>query len=410
MAGLLHIQEPGPDAGGPSWASFLELGFRPLYLVGASWALLSLLLWICLPQSLSGPLPGVFWHMHEMLWGFVATIAVGFLLTAAANWTGITPLAGRPLGGLLLLWLLARVGLLWPSSAAFVLGAVAELLFFVLAAGAVGRCIFKARSRRNYGVPVLMLGLGLADAGFLWAVWQGEFSLLLARFYSGLLCMAVIALLIVRRVTPFFAMRAVPGLTIPLHVQSGRWQLGAGVVAIVMVMLGWSWGAALALAVAGGIALWQLFSWQPRAVRHVPLLWILYAGYAGLGAGLLLAALAQLQPQMRAAWPVHLIAVAGFSVLIIGMITRTALGHLGRPLRTDNSMVAAYVLMLAAAGLRLLALLPGAANLVFLHLSALCWILAFALYLWRFAPWLLRPRADSLPPPGARPPGTGARL
>ena len=38
---------------------------------------------------------------------------------------------------------------------------------------------------------------------------------------------------------------------------------------------------------------------------------------------------------MRSAVPVHLVAMAGFSVLIIGMVTRTALGHLGRGLKLD---------------------------------------------------------------------------
>jgi len=81
-------------------------------------------------------------------------------------------------------------------------------------------------------------------------------------------------------------------------------------------------------------------------------------------------------------------------VLIIGMVTRTALGHLGRPLRTDRSMVAAYALVIAAAALRLAALLPTAWTMGALHASAAAWILGFALYLWRFFPLLIRPRFD----------------
>ena len=64
------------------------------------------------------------------------------------------------------------------------------------------------------------------------------------------------------------------------------------------------------------------------------------------------------------------------------------------PLRTDRSMVAAYALVIAAAVLRLAALLPTALSLAALHASAAAWVLAFALYLWRFAPLLVRPRAD----------------
>jgi uncharacterized protein involved in response to NO len=92
---------------------------------------------------------------------------------------------------------------------------------------------------------------------------------------------------------------------------------------------------------------------------------------------------------------VHIIAMGGFSVLIIGMVTRTALGHLGRPLILDRNMRVSYVLVLIAVVLRLAALWPGAAAPHLLHLAAAAWVLAFALYLWRFIPMLIRPRPDA---------------
>ena len=150
--------------------------------------------------------------------------------------------------------------------------------------------------------------------------------------------------------------------------------------------------AAVALGLTGALSLLQVLRWKPWAVRAKPLLWILYVGYAGLGIGLLLAACAAAGLSMPRALPVHTIAMAGFSVLIIGMVTRTALGHLGRPLATDRSMVASYVLVLWAVALRLAALAPSAYSVAALHLSAVAWIAAFALYLWRFAPLMIRPR------------------
>ncbi|HWK55666.1 MAG TPA: NnrS family protein [Hyphomicrobiales bacterium] len=402
MADPIRIIEPGAaNASAPRWQAFLELGFRPLYLAGCFWAAVSVALWIFAPQWLRGTLPGVLWHAHEMLWGFVATIAVGFLLTAGANWTGINPLRGAALGALALLWVAARVGFLLPLDLAFSVALLCELCFFGIAAAALGRAIYRARSRRNYGIPLLVLGLGVADALFLWAVRAGDYTLLMQRFHAGLFCMAVIALLVARRVIPFFAMRAVAGLALPMHTQSGQWQLGAGVFAIAALLLGWRDLSAAALSVAGALAVWQTIAWQPLAVRRVPLLWILYVGYASLGIGLIVAAAHLAGWVLRPAWPAHVIGVAGFSVLIIGMVTRTALGHLGRPLRTDRSMVAAYILVIAAAALRLAALPPSTAMPYLLHLSACAWVLAFALYLWRFAPLLIRPRLN--PPPPAIP-------
>jgi uncharacterized protein involved in response to NO len=410
MVDLLHIEEPGrASLPKPQWRAFLELGFRPLYLAGCFWAAVSVALWVLAPQWLRGALPGVFWHAHEMLWGFIAAIAVGFLLTATANWTGINPLRGRPLGALALLWIAARAGFLVPGRVAFTVAALCELLFFAWAAAALGRAIYRAGSRRNYGVPLLALALGAADALYLWAAWTGNYAGLMPRFQAGLLCMAVIALLIARRVIPFFAMRAVTGLVIPMHTGSGQWQLGAGVLAVGFVLAGWAPGQSVALAVAGFLALWQVFAWNPWAVRRVPLLWILYAGYAALGAGLLLSAAYAAGWITRAAWPAHAIGVAGFSVLIIGMVTRTALGHLGRPLRTDRCMVSIYFLVIAAAVLRLGALAPTVMSPALLHLSTGAWVLAFALYLWRFFPWLICPRADRPAGPGIKPVGVAMR-
>jgi uncharacterized protein involved in response to NO len=395
---LMSIEEPeaAPQAS-PSWAAFLELGFRPLYLAGAAWALVAVLIWVFAPQAAGGTLGGLAWHAHEMLWGFVATIAVGFLLTAGANWTGITPVAGRPLGALLGLWVAARIGYLWPGDLAFTAAAVAETLFFGGAALAMARVVWRSRNRRNYAVPAMMFGLAAANLLFIGAL--DDWTSALRGYQAGLQVMALIALLVARRVIPFFAMRAVPGLQIPMHERSGLWQLVATALAVAAGLAGAALLQAAGLALAGGLALWQLWQWRPRAVRSRPILWILYAGYAGLALGLLVTAARLAGLDMPPALPVHLIAMAGFSVLIIGMLTRTALGHLGRGLVLDRSMVASYALVLGAVALRLGALLPLALSGRLLQAAALAWAGAFAAYLWRFAPWLVRPRPDRPPPP-----------
>ncbi len=407
MAGLMHIAEPTAGARSPpQWRAFLELAFRPLYLGGCLWATVAVALWIFAPGWIVGTLAGVAWHAHEMLWGFVATIAVGFLLTAGVNWTGAMTVRGTPLALLVACWVGARVGFLLPGTAAFVVASALEVVFFTGAAVALGRAIYRTRNRRNYGIPLVTLALGVADALFLWTANGGDYGLLMQRFTAGLLAMASLALLVARRVIPFFAMRAVSGLTVAMHTRSGHWQVAACVLAAIASLGLHAPGAAAvtaaALTTAGVIALVQLVAWKPWAVWRVPLLWILYAGYAGLGLGLLVGALHAAGIADRAAWPVHVIGVAGFSVLIIGMVTRTALGHLGRPLRADRGMVASYILVLAAAALRFVALVPIAAATAALHASALAWIGAFAIYLARFAPMLVRPRVDANPlPPGA---------
>ena len=398
---LLSIEEPAPTSARPQWAAFLELGFRPLYSLGCFWAIMGVLLWVYFPSMLQGTLGGVFWHAHEMLWGFIITIAVGFLFTAGATWTGITPIKGRALAICCLFWILARIAYLVPADAAFWVGVVAESLFFGWGAVAMSHSIYRARSQRNYGIPPMLLLMGAANLMFLLAVEEGDYERIMGFFRTGMLAMAVIALLVARRVTPFFASRAVAGLDIPKHLESGHWQLAAGMAAIVFSLLQWQVLAALFLAASGFIALWQVISWKPRAVLHKPILWILYAGYAGLGIGLVVAAAQMAGLAERPVWAVHIIGIAGFSLLIIGMVTRTALGHLGRPLQTDRYMVLCYWLVLVSAILRLLALaLPVPFNTPTLHTAGAAWIVAFGVYLWRFVPMLIRPRVDKVPGKG----------
>ena len=39
-------------------------------------------------MTLPGPFPGMHWHAHEMLFGYLQAVLAGFVLTAIPNWTG----------------------------------------------------------------------------------------------------------------------------------------------------------------------------------------------------------------------------------------------------------------------------------------------------------------------------------
>ena len=84
--------------------------------------------------------------------------------------------------------------------------------------------------------------------------------------------------------------------------------------------------------------------------------------------------------------------------MTIGMMTRTARGHSGRPLKADGSEVACYTLVQIAALLRVGGgiALPDH-YLASVVLSGLCWSAGFALYAIRYWPILTRPRLDGKP-------------
>jgi uncharacterized protein involved in response to NO len=93
------------------YPAILSYGFRPFFLAGALYAGLAILFWLPLfygrVETWSAFAP-VDWHVHEMLFGYLAAVITGFLMTAIPNWTGRLPVRGLPLLALALLWLAGR--------------------------------------------------------------------------------------------------------------------------------------------------------------------------------------------------------------------------------------------------------------------------------------------------------------
>src|SRR6516225_6906219 len=97
------------DYQGPA---ILSYGFRPFFLLGSVYAGVMIPLWLGAfagELDLSNAFAPRDWHVHEMLFGYVAAILGGFLLTAVPNWTGQLPLQGSPLLTLVLIWLAGRL-------------------------------------------------------------------------------------------------------------------------------------------------------------------------------------------------------------------------------------------------------------------------------------------------------------
>jgi uncharacterized protein involved in response to NO len=94
----------------------------------------------------------------------------------------------------------------------------------------------------------------------------------------------------------------------------------------------------------------------------------------------------------------HALTVGVLGGLIVGMMTRTARGHTGRPIRADRWDVALYALVLAAAPVRVL--LPWWMPALAVHATvcaALLWSAGFGIYAIRYWPVLTRPRLDGRP-------------
>jgi uncharacterized protein involved in response to NO len=398
-APLLLVTPPSAPADHPvpaprGWP-LLRLGFRPFYLGAALFALLAmppwiaiLLGWLTLPLAL----PPVLWHAHEMLFGFAVAVIVGFLLTAGKAWTGLATPRGAALGALAALWLAARVAAVIGPYAVY---ALLDLLLLPLVAAVLADRLVRAGNRRNLPLAAILLLLALANLAFHGAVIGVIAIAPLAALHAGLALVVMIECVIAGRVVPAFTMSATPGLKIATRRGLERAVLSVTALALALWVLappGAFTGLAFALAaVLHAARQWQ---WHPGVTRRRPILWILHAGYAWIPLGFGLLALAQVGIVGVSAG-VHALAVGATGGLVIGMITRTARGHTGRPLQVSKAEVAAYALVMAAATLRVLVPLVAPSWLPHALIgAALAWCGAFALYLFVYTPWLLQTRHD----------------
>ncbi len=155
---LLKIDDARPAH---ARGALLALGFRPFYLLAAALAAVSVPAWLASYLGLATlPRLTMFWHMHEMVFGFAIAVVIGFLYTAARNWTGLWTPRGTALGALALLWLAGRVAML---ACPPVLAAVIDLSFLPLAAWPLHRVIARADSRRNRFLVGLLALLALCN-------------------------------------------------------------------------------------------------------------------------------------------------------------------------------------------------------------------------------------------------------
>lgn len=382
-------------ANDPSGLPLLRLAFRPFYLGAAAVAVAWMILWILLlggHASLPNAVPPVYWHAHEMLFGFVAAVIVGFLMTAGKVWTGLQTPRGGALAALWLLWLAGRIASVAAPAPWF---AAIDTLFLAAAAAIFATLVLRARNTRNLNVVAVLALLAIANAAFHLAALDPQWGDPMRALHAGLALVVLLVSIVAGRVIPAFTQSATPGL----RLAEPRWLTPAAAVCTALGLGLWvsdagaGWTAA-ALGAAAVLQALRLAHWAPMASRRRPILWVLHASYAWLPLGLALLAIAQVGWMPRSAG-IHALAVGCIGGLVIGMMTRTARGHTGRELKASRVEVAAYVLVMAAALARVaVPWLPPPVQMPALFGAAAAWSLAFALYLVRFTPWLVSTRAD----------------
>lgn len=336
-------------------------------------------------------MPALFWHQHEMLFGFLSAAIAGFLLTAVCVWTQTERTHGLPLALLWGVWLAGRLLLALGGNLPDWIVQGVNLTFLPLVMIDAGWRVWHARQKRQAMIVVVL--------GLLWLMQIGFVTRLDMSFSYGALIMALALISIIGgRITPAFtagwlrqrggnaeAVKMIPGLDMAA--------LFSMILLMASLVTGWKTLAAVIAVVAAALMLVRLYNWKGWLARSEPLLWILHLSILWVPVALLL-----LAGSLVAGWPSnawsHAAGTGAVGCLILGVIARVSLGHTGRPLKLPKGMVLAFVAIQLAAVVRVLTAFsiipwhPGIGT------STLLWMIAYGLFLVRYAGVLARPRAD----------------
>ena len=382
--------------------ALLSAGFRPFFLLSATWAALAVPLWLAFlagAGTVPTLLPPPIWHAHEMVFGYAAATVAGFLLTAIPNWTGRMPLQGGPLAALVGLWIAGRVAEFVSARIGAPAAAVLDLSFPVAFLVAVAREIVAGRNWRNLpmvaALTLLLAGNSLVHLEALGWAETGELGNRL-----GIATLLMLITLVGGRIVPSFTRnwltKNLPGAATPA---SFGWIDRAALLTTALALADWvavpaaPWTPWVELIAALALGM-RLVRWRGAGAWREPLLWVLHLGYGWLALGFLLLAVNGIMPLVPATAALHALTVGAIGTMTLGVMTRASLGHTGRPLVAGSGTTTIYALVTVAALLRLLAPLAGADYLLLLSLAGAAWSGAFGLFVFLYGRPLATPRVS----------------
>ena len=368
------------------------MGFRVFFALAGLSALALIAVWNRISNGalhIDNYFPLALWHAHEMLLCFTSAVLAGILLTALKNTSKSAVINSDQLAVLSFVWIYGRVVPFYSDLLPDILIAGVDFAFLPLLVFWLIKPILNTGSYKYFGylllVSVIAVGNALIHAQVL------GFTVLSADLGVNLqIALIVIGLVFSAGwVLPSVMERSLSGV---IYIQNPLLDVVAvasSIVAFICLILDVT-GFLLALTalIALVINAARLATWFDRRILFVPLLWVLYLGYAWLilGFGLLVLAAYQV---VTVSLALHAFAVGGIAAISLGLMSRLALGQAGRALKASNVMAIAFILInIAAVFLVLLpAVLPDWYS-SFVVISSYSWLAAFSLFVVYYAPSL----------------------
>ena len=363
------------DYRGPALFSY---GFRPFFFFGSVYAGATILVW--LPAFFGTLQLGTAfaprdWHVHEMLFGYIAAVVAGFLLTAVPNWTGRLPLQGRPLILLFSIWVAGRIAVSASAWIGWGPATAIDSAFLILLAAAAAREIIAGRKWSNLKIVVIV---SLLAAGNLAFHLEAHFTGLAEYATRGGVAMVIVLIALVGgRIIPSFTRnwlaRQAPG-----HMPSpfGRFDAATMAFTVFVLVL---WVARPLDRTTGGLLLSCGLMHIVRLVLWTfadRLVLILHVAYAFIPAGFILSALSALDLIAPSAG-IHAWTGGAIGTMTLAVMSRATLGHTGRRLEASATTHIIYASVVIAALARVCAALEVDHSSALLAVAGIAWATAF---------------------------------
>ncbi|MES0879513.1 NnrS family protein [Roseibium sp. SCP14] len=278
----------------PGWWNVLSTeGFRLFFPLSAIYVVLWPLLWVLMfdfDLPMAREVPPQLWHAHEMLVGAFGAALIGFLTTAAPEWTDTPPLHGRKLWGLAGLWATGRIVGLFGWDSLGPIGAFADFSWQVLLLCYLFQLSWRQRTDRLIafiGWLAILLGcVSATQMGFL----TGDIVLATKSIHlAGFAYLGLLGLALGRITVPVTNLILDPSeKTSPFRPHPGRLNLAPGLVLVAIAgdIFGLSPAVSGFLLIAAGAAFMDRIAeaFIGRAVFRSEILMLAGASaFAGIG-------------------------------------------------------------------------------------------------------------------------------
>ncbi len=373
----------------PRFALF-ELGFRAYFLLASVFAAIAIIPWVLALHGISlGATASVWWHAHEMIFGFALAVIYGFLLTAGQNWTGVASPRGWSLFVLVLPWLIARLGLALMPAVPMVYFAASDVLANIAVMAVMARMVLKAKQWRNAPFVLILALFALLNGASYLSHILGHLDTAMRIHDATLWVIAIVINLMGGRVIPAFTQGATQFRRTP----EPTWLLPVTSSCLVLISILWLYDVPALLRLAAGVSSvmllyrWNMWGWL-YSFKH-PLLWSLHLSFLCLPIACALIALGY-----PCSGALHILTIGAIAGLILSMMSRVSLGHTARMLQAPPLMPWAFGLLACSAVLRALAAVWSRAYLNLIDAALLMWVLAFVFFVWHYLMILIRSRLD----------------